>query len=238
MRTFISEGADIGELVLRAQNDDKAFSELVKNQTKHIKYAAFKAVGHFIAESDDEWSTALIAFYEAVKKYDPDKGGFISFAELVIKRRLLDEMRSSMKKAAEVPLDSSNYENTAYEDPVSSDLYNEIEAFKLQMEPYHISMSDLVSASPKAEKTRRQCAAAIRCVTSNHVLAEKMRKSRNLPAKEIRLYTGLPPKILERHRKYIIAASEIILSDLPCMQQFVRTILEEGDYESGCNRIK
>lgn len=237
MLTFISKGADIGEMVLRARSDENAFTELVKAQSKHIRFAAYKTVGRFITESDDEWSTALVAFHEAVQKYDPAKGGFMNFADLVIKRRLTDEMRKTARRVEEVPFGDDHCEMAVYEVPVTSDLHCEIEAFKQQMAPYNISFSDLVSASPKAEKTRRSCAAAIRCITSDPVLADKMRKTRTLPAKEIRISAGVPPKILERHRKYIIAASEIILSDLPCMQQFLKTVREEGEHESSSNGI-
>jgi len=228
MQSYITEFADITDLVLRARSDDKAFTELVREQTRHIKYVAYKAVGHFVTESDDEWSTALVAFHEAVQKYDPDKGGFINFSDLVIKRRLLDHMRQSMRKADEVPLSDEHYEAAVYEDPSTTDLHYEIEAFKKVMEPYGISFSDLAEASPKAAKTRRHCAAAINRLTSDPGLAEKMRRTHTLPAKDLINSAGIPPKILERHRKYIIAVSEIILSDLTCMQQFVKTIREEG----------
>ena len=39
-------------------------------------------------ENDDEFSIALIAFTEAVKKYDEDRGNFLGFAKLVIESRL------------------------------------------------------------------------------------------------------------------------------------------------------
>ncbi len=238
MQTFIADGADLGELVLRAKSDDNAFTELVRTQARHIKYAACKTVGHFVTESDDEWSTALGAFHEAVQKYDPERGGFMNFADLVIQRRLFDGMRKSMRRADEVPLCDEHSEIAADEAAETSDLHYEIEAFTKQMEPYNINFRDLAATSPKSEKTRKKCAAAIRCVTSDPALADRMRKTRTLPASEIHKKAGVPPKILERHRKYIIAASEIILSDLPCMQQFVKTIREEGTDESSCNGIK
>ncbi len=238
MHILFSENSDIGEMVIRARSDDKLFADLVKDQTKRIKYAAFKAVGHFVTESDDEWSTALVAFHEAVQKYDPCKGGFLSFADLVIRRRLMDDMRKSRNQSLEIPLSDIDYEIEDVGEPAITDLQYEIEAFSQQMKPYNISFSDLVSVSPKAEKTRRMCVDAIRCITSDPTLADKMRRTHSLPAQEIQISAGVPRKILERHRKYIIAASEIILSDLPCMQQFVKTIREEVEHEGSCNGIK
>ena len=237
MQYSVPAKPNIGDQVLNARSDDRLFSGLVREQTARIKYAAYKAVGHFVTESDDEWAVALNAFHEAVQKYDPSKGSFFGFADLVIKRRLQDEFRRSERKPEEVPLEQDHIVSAVYEDTETVDLRHEIEAFTEQLKPYNIAFSDLAATSPKAEKTRKACARAVMCIASDSRLAEKMRRTRTLPSKEITLSAGIPPKILERHRKYIIAAAEIIIGDYPALQQFVRTIREEGKHESSCDGI-
>lgn len=48
----------------------------------------------YITKSDDEWSVVLSAFAQAIDNYNIGKGSFYSFAELVIRRRLIDYVRS------------------------------------------------------------------------------------------------------------------------------------------------
>ena len=41
--------------------------------------------GRYISvENDEEFSIGLLAFAEAVKRYEPDRGNFLSFAKLVM----------------------------------------------------------------------------------------------------------------------------------------------------------
>ena len=49
-------------------------------------------------ENDDELSVALLAFNEAIDRYDPDsKAGFYTFAHAVIGRRLVDFFRKESR---------------------------------------------------------------------------------------------------------------------------------------------
>ena len=57
-------------------------------------------------ENDDEFSIALIAFTEAVKKYDEDRGNFLGFAKLVIESRLKTYLGKKRKESSEVSLEA------------------------------------------------------------------------------------------------------------------------------------
>ena len=67
-------------------------------------------IGINISQSDDEWSLALAAFVEAVRTYDLSKGRFLSFSELVIKRRLTDYYRSQLKFRSEITVNPGAFE--------------------------------------------------------------------------------------------------------------------------------
>ena len=67
--------------VIQAQNDTSAMNQFIEENRKFIKACAYHAVHHFVNESDDEWSVALIAFHEAVQSYDESKGDFRAFAQ-------------------------------------------------------------------------------------------------------------------------------------------------------------
>ena len=57
-----------------------------------------------VTRSDDEYSVALLAFYEAIEGYDPESGPFGAYASLVIGRRFADHYRSQHRFDAEMPL--------------------------------------------------------------------------------------------------------------------------------------
>jgi len=56
---------------------------------------------------------------------------------------------------------------------------------------------------------------------------ETMRRTRNLPVKAIENSLQIPRKIIERHRKYIITAIEIISGDYPMLCEYLRFVKEE-----------
>lgn len=79
-------------------------------------------------ENDDEFSIALIAFTEAVKKYDEDRGNFLGFAKLVIESRLKTYLGKKRKESSEVSLEAMQEEGIdfAEEKEENSSLHEEI----------------------------------------------------------------------------------------------------------------
>ena len=236
---------DLAAKVKRAAEDEQAFAVLSKDFEKHNRFIASQVTGRFITESDDEWSVTLIAFYEAVRNYRPDKGSFTSFADMVIKRRLIDNIRHQTRSAREISLDMSsqeydNEEETRFEpaageiskramensarDEEVRDIRWEIEGLNKILAGYGISFSDLPDVSPKAEKTKTACAKAIRAICENDAIFEKMKQNGRLPAKEVSKASEIPLKLLDKHRKYIIAVVEIIKGDYPSLQAYTAGI--------------
>lgn len=235
--------------VLAAQTDEAELSRLIEEHKKFILANAYKAAGHFVTESDDEWSVALIAFHEAVRTFDAEKGDFRAFAALVIKRRVLDHLKSERRHAGEIPVAPETMDGDVQDDtadtamglqirqreaelseekssdaPGQNAIKDEIEALSEALSPYGISFFDLPDCSPKAEKTKSACAKAVAALLSDHDLLTKLRQSKNLPMKEITQITGIPRKILERHRKYIIAAVEILNGEYPLLAEYMSFI--------------
>ena len=91
---------------------------------------------------------------------------------------------------------------------------------------YGFSFFDLTESSPKTEKTKRSCGTAIRTLIATAVLLAKMRLARLLPIKELSEESGVVRKILERHRKYIIAGAEILDGDFPILAGYLSYVKE------------
>lgn len=207
--------------------------------------SASEHLQHNFSESEDAWSIALGAFHEALKTYNYEKGSFYSFASMVIERRLIDHARKEKRHLKEVPIDpyvfesggdqEENYTNKGVRTEVvrhltmepDLSLVLEIDAANQQFAHFGFTFYDLAECSPKADKTKAACGKAVRFLLNSPVLLKELQQSKHLPIKTIENMTGVPRKILDRHRKYIIAATEIVGGDYPYLSQYMRFIREE-----------
>ena len=72
---------------------------------------------YLVLGRDDEASIAMIAFNEAIDSFDSTGGAsFLSFAEIVVKRRMVDYFRRQSKKSEEIPI--SAFESDENEDGI------------------------------------------------------------------------------------------------------------------------
>ena len=97
----------------------------------------------------------------------------------------------------------------------------EIAAAQEILRPYGFSFFDLAESSPKAGKTKDACCKAVLALLKNEELLDKMRKNKALPMKELELASGVARKILDRHRRYIIAAAEILSGEYPVLAEYL-----------------
>lgn len=244
--------AEVNERVFRAKTDESELDSLIKDHKNFIMANAYKSCGHFVTENDDEWSVSLIAFHEAVKTFDETKGDFHAFAALVIKRRIVDYIRGQSKYGDELSVDpemlggeidddssdkatgmkirdriSEESQREAIESDSQSDAKMEIEAVGKILSEYGFTFFDLADSSPKAEKTKKMCARAVGAMLDAPELITELRNKKTLPVKDICKNALVPRKILERHRKYIIAAAEILTGDFPILAEYMKYIKEE-----------
>ena len=81
------------------QGDSKLRNDIIHSYKPFIAKTASTVCNRYITESDDEFSIGLIAFNEAIDKYSSEKGNsLIAFAEIIIKRRVIDYLRSQSKR--------------------------------------------------------------------------------------------------------------------------------------------
>ena len=233
---------DLSVRAIAAKDNEDNFYRLAQDNRGFIKRCAFRTCRRFVSESDDEWSIALIAFYEAVRSYDEAKGPFKGFASMVIKRRLMDYFDSQSRHQAEVPANPYSFDgqidsdqataldieltksNVPMDDsmsPGTSPLEDEVEEIRQIIAPYGFDLYEIGGCSPKAVKTKRACASVIEAISSSDELFGTMRKKRNLPYVKLIQIPGVNKKLLERHRKYLIVAAEIRRGDFPQLAEYI-----------------
>lgn len=229
---------------IRASKDEVFFSEFVNQKKNFIIHSAYRVTHRFISESDDEWSIALIAFSNAIKTYSFKKGSFIPYAELLIKRALIDHFRSNDKFSSEISTNPYLFQSEKNEDEDTSlalklrtdlsychenDIKYEIEAINDILKDLGFSFYDLIKVSPKSEKTKAACKRAVLYILDNPLIMAEFYKTLQLPLKIIEKNTNLPRKILENHRKYIIAAVVILSGEYPLVAEYISFIRKDGE---------
>lgn len=229
--------------VMLAKNDPTQLENFILKNKPFILKCAYRYTKRFITVSDDEYSVALSAFSDAVKSYDEEKGSFPVFAEYVIGRRLTDYYRSQIKLKNELQVDPHDFETEPEDDESNVALkmqiaekvsYQTDDSLRLEIEAandafgkFGFRFFDLAQCSPKAGKTKDACTIAVKYILENKDIINEMNKSKNLPIKTLEKNTGIPRKILERHRKYIIAAVVILSGDYPYLSEYLWRIKKE-----------
>ena len=218
----IFKGMETDRSALAAKTDEQALNNLIEAQKPWILRVCSDVTHRYITDSDDEWSTALLAFHEAVQSYDESKGTFLAFASVVIRRRLLDDIRSQWRHKGEIHVLPGELE----EEPdrsidTAQAAREEIAAAQAILKPYGFSFFDLAESSPKAEKTKAACCSAVTALLKDGELLDKMRRNKALPMKELEKASGVARKILDRHRRYIIAAAEILSGEYPVLAEYL-----------------
>ena len=213
---------------------------LLEAYTPFILKTASFVQQKYVTLSDDAWSIALIAFWEAMDHFDSDKGGFEAYAAMVIKRRLIDYQRKLYKLSAEITVAPDAFTGEAGEDnaavqpqglllksavsPDDPSLSDEVTEVSSLLAKYGFTFMDLVTCSPKSEKTKAACVAAASYMLRTPTLIAKMRHVRRLPIQAVANGTQVSFKLINRHRRYIIAVVEILDGDYPGLATYLVTV--------------
>ena len=158
---------------VRARTDEPFLERFIEAHEAFVLRCASRHAGFAVTRSDDEYSVALLAFYEAIKGYDPASGPFGAYASLVIGRRLADHYRSQHRFDAETPLAPQTFDGTVDREsadaamqqavaeqmseakPVSAQ--EEIEAANTVFEKYGFAL--MIKRQTRPSRTRRAAAA-------------------------------------------------------------------------------
>jgi RNA polymerase sigma factor len=233
------ETADVENRVLLAQNGSgEELDGLLRAYSPFLKKAAYLACNRYIDEHDDEYSIALGGFHEAVMKYDRSRdASFMTFAHLVIRRKLIDHLRKESRNSLAGHLAIGEESAAAAEESASLSRYTEdreveerreeIRRYSELLDKFGLSFSELADVSPKHADARRTAMdlAVIIC-SSEELMRETLRKKR-LPIRKLEKLVGVSRKTIERHRKYILAMVILKDSDLPMLNEYLKGWMPE-----------
>ncbi|NLK17310.1 MAG: RNA polymerase sigma-I factor [Clostridiales bacterium] len=180
---------------------------------------------------DEELSIGLMAFDEAISKFD-GRGSFLSFAKLVIKSRLYDYFRYQKRRAEgeSLYLEDGRETQSIVDKSLDADikaqqqleLKDEIMSFSRELAKYGITIAELVKASPKHGKKRSAVSEVIKFICSDPECMEYFKLSGNLPLKIIENKLGMSRKLIEPYRKYIIASLVIYFGKYAYLKEYLK----------------
>jgi RNA polymerase sigma factor len=217
---------------------DDARDILIRTYWDYIMSASARMTGKR-SDATDEFSVALHAFNEAIDSYNRGKRtSFLSFAGLVINRRLIGHFRKNKRYQSEYPFSSLAPEDNA-EDiagtipdriPLSEkfEIQEEILLFKKELHEYGITFDSLLYSAPKHNDTRQLCQKVALCLFENAVLSKKLTTDKKLPITQILPSFSLSRKTLENNRQYIIALFLILKSDLDILKGYIESSVKGG----------
>lgn len=171
---------------------------------------------------DDELSVALIAFDEAIEKYNGSKN-FFDFSKLVIRSRLKDYYKSQKKFKGDEAIYTEDDKDTAgiiefakAEEFVRSqdeDRKSEIVSLCSELDTYSIDLFTLPKVSPKHKEKKKFVDNLIQNILKDEEMVFYLKNEKTLPLKIIEEKLKVPRKKIEVYRKYIIVMIIIASSD-------------------------
>lgn len=224
--------------VLQVQNGKTENRErLLYDYQPFIKKAASKACKFYIDETKDEFSIGLLAFNEAIDQYKENQGTrFLTFADMVIRRRIIDYIRKEAKHKKMEFLqhnvnDDEEFEDNYIEQKAAMDHYDkqreaenrqyEIEIYSKTLESFGITLKALSKATPKHYDARENAKNMARIIADSPKMTEYLLEKKQLPIKELLNLVSCSRKTVERNRKYIIAIALIYIKNFTSLISYI-----------------
>ena len=225
------DAANLNEIAKKAKSSEVLMEQMIKDFMPFLHSRVARFSQRFDEHRREELlNIAMMALYEAVQRYETDKGHFFSFADRVVCGRIIDQIRKIYRHEDKTaPLEEIDEEQlsviSAAADEIAVNRYmeerrqerltDEMEQFKSELLTWGITLETLGRQSPKHKNLRALLINAITRILNAPDILQTIQVKRYLPIKAISEVTGVPRKKLERSRSFILAG----------------VIIKKGDYE-------
>jgi len=226
-----------------------AREELIKRFRPLVIKTASSLTGRYIDVSrDDEVSIGMLAVNQAIDTFKTEGGtSFFNYAEILIKRRLIDFYRQQQRGVKTIPFSSLDREVPEENDNMISlieyrqaleeyqkeqetmERREEIIQYSRRLKEYGIQFTDLVKNAPKHEDARLRAMEVAKLIAGKRELIAHLESKKELPLRQIEGEVSVCRKTLERQRKYIIAMVIIICGEFKFLQEYLQKVMSEGE---------
>ncbi len=202
--------------VIAAKSDGSELEDLIREYMPFIRKKTTEVIPS--NKFDQYSSNAMEAFAEAIGSFDEEKGSFLGFASLVIKRRIKDQIRREYRPK-EVPSEEIEILSTTEEE---SDRAVEISMFKEELEGFGIKLIDLPKSSPKHKSSKEKTDQAAKVMAESIAMMKVLVSTGKLPVTRLSKESGIPVKLIEKKRKYIIARALLQQDKYGYLKEYIR----------------
>ena len=232
--------SSINERVMHIKGTNEEKNTFIEEYKPFIAAAVEKATGKYVSYGqDEELSIGLMAFDEAIVHYDQQKGNFLSFAQNIIKKRLIDYYRKEKKhqvvtymseycteeadseEVFDYVIAAEEAQNKYYQEEVNQLRRQELVQLKQELAAWGLKFDDVAKSSPKHTGTKSSYLDIVKYIIDRPELVKKIKSKQYLPVAEIEEGTKLPRKTIERSRNYVVAAMIILTGDYYCIREFI-----------------
>jgi len=223
---------------------DYAGEKKIKNGDKHLKEKFIKDYIPFILnivssfyssktgdlKSSDEYSIGLMAFNEAIEKFDVNKSkSFLKFAEMVIKKRMIDYFRkTSSIGRKEIPFSYFNSNNeTEFRKKINNlDIEEEFNSYEFicELRDFSKKINNLPDYMPKHKDSREMCINIAKKIVENKSIFDKLKTKKYIQMKELSKIIDVHPKTVERNRAFIICLCILFDNDYGNFKSYLNKI--------------
>jgi RNA polymerase sigma factor len=225
--------------VFRAQQGDESLrNKIIESYQPFIKKVVSKVCNRFIDQTMDEFSVGLVAFNEAITQYRKGQGSkFLTFADMVIRRRIIDFIRKESRQVRHIYLDQTKtdedneMEESYVEQRAAIDHYEEsrkisermdqIDSYRKLLLKYGITFDVLSRHCPKHADARENAKISAKILVEHPELIRFLKKKKQLPIKDLLQFVSCSRKTIERNRKYIIALALIYIGGFSALTSYI-----------------
>jgi RNA polymerase sigma factor len=231
-----NEKNQLDDMVVLAQNGDKSIRNQLLDQYKpFVKKTTSKACRRYVYESMDEFSIGLLAFNEAIDRYKKTEGHFLTFANVVIQRRIIDyirqEQRVNKNIVHQIEEADEEYEESGFEQKRSIEVFQqenekakrveEIQEYQKLLQQFGITFQVLSEQCPKHIDARENAKEIAQLVATDEQFSSFLIEKKKLPIKKIEDRVKCSRKTIERNRNYIMAMALIHIGNFHALKSFV-----------------
>ncbi len=242
-KTRISEDMpdlSVNRIVQNIQSGDEELrNTFIGSYEPFIAKTVSKTVGEYIPRDSEAFSVGLSAFNEAIDKFDEQKYFvFLSFSEQVIRRRVIDHIRSNSKESKVLPFTffeenkaefEEKYLTTGSDDGLEEVEYKEeIESFEELLKQFDITVEELAECSPKHKDARQSSIRIAKLLVEDEDLFNKMFKKGNIPYKELEKIAAVNKRTIQRNSKFIIAIAIIFKFKFEIFKSYISEYDEQS----------
>lgn len=204
-------------------------NKLIESHMPFLLRTVSNFTGKYISvENDEEFSIGLLAFAEAVRRYEPDRGNFLSFARLVIESRLKNYMEKtgtymqeeSLEALQAVGIDFSQDEEV--EGDETERLHDEILKYREELLLFGLTLEKLADTSPKHRDTRKTAVQTAEAASEDTETVEETYRKRKLPVRRVARIGKVTEKVVKTSKTFILAVMIIFVREFTGLRYWIK----------------